>query len=162
MSFIISFDSKNLFGDTFQYKISNTIHFTSIFFEYPAELYFYEIFKNEFILNNVGPEKIIFYIDFTVGMVKDVRFVDSTTEYKYKYDETLDTWIDVKNGKSMKWNRWTGGTSLSLDIGVNFDIIKNLSVGISCESPKLLLGVVNPIGNQQSFGTFKLWSEIKF
>lgn len=162
MSLIVGFDSKSLFGDTFQYKVTNTIHFTAIYFEYPSEIFFYEILKNEFILNNVGPEKITFYVDFIYGFAKDVRFVDSTTEFKYKYDQTLDTWVDVKNGKSMKWNRWGGGNCLSFELGVNFDIIKNLSVGISAESPKLLLGVVNPIGNQQSFGTFKLWSEIKF
>ena len=162
MSLIIGFDSKTLFGDTFQYKVSNIIHFTTIYFEYPAELYFYEILKNEFILNNVGPEKITFYLNFNFGLARNSRIVDSTTEFKYKYDSSLDTWVDVKKGEPMKWNRWSGGNALSFDLGVNFDIIKNLSVGISAESPKLLLGVVNPIGNQQSFGTFKVWSEIKF
>lgn len=162
MSGIVSFDSKRLFGDTFQYKISNSLLFSLIYFESPVELYFYEILKNEFILNNVGLDKIIFYLDFTIGSITDVRIVDSTTEFKYKYDSTLDSWIDVKNGEKMKWKRWNGGAALSFSLGVNFYIIKNLSVGISADSPKLLLGVVNPIGNQQSFGTFKLWSEIKF
>jgi len=162
MSLIAGFDSKTFFGDTFQYKVSNTIHFTAIYFEYPAEIYFYEILKNEFILHNLGPEKITFYLDFTFGLARNARLIDSTTEFKYKYDSTLDTWVDVKNGEPMKWKRWPGGNALSFELGVNFDIIKNLAVGISAESPKLLLGVINPIGNQSSFGTFKLWSEIKF
>lgn len=172
LGFTLGFDSQKLFGHTFQYRVTNSIYFT--YFKqwqpefYPAissfpreEVYFFDIIKNEFILNEIGPEKLAFFIEFGIGYTSNARLIESTTNLKYEYDRDNDIWIDTKDGEIMEWKRWRESAVVSLKTGFNLDIFKNLSVGFSAESPKLLLGAINPIGNQQSFGLFKIWSEIK-
>ena len=134
---------------------------TGTVYETP-ERFFYEIFKNDFILNEVGPEKIDMFAEFGLGYENNARLVDSSTVFKYTYDRNRDTWVDNDENSIMEWNRWNEAIVIGCKVGVIFDIIKNFSVGFSAESPKLSLNVPNPIGYQQSFGLFKLWAEIKF
>ena len=169
---IAGFDSQKLFGNIFQYKITNSVYFAyllqsnrfddgKVFYETP-ERFFYEILKNEFILKELGPETINMFIEFGLGYENNARVVDSSTVFKYTYDRDRDTWIDNDKNGIMQWRRWGEAAVVGFKVGVIFDVIKNFSVGFSAESPKLSLNVPNPIGYQQSFGLFKLWTEIKF
>lgn len=162
-SFIAGFDSRNLFGDIFRLKVSNQLHFTNLYVSF-NETYFYEIFRTEFIADNIpdGPTSMNFYLEFGYGFAQNARLIDSQTNLKYQYDYEKDAWVDVLNGETMKWRKLNQGNVLRFETGFIFDIIKNLQVGFSAESPYLLLSAINPIGAQQSFGVFKLWSEIKF
>jgi len=85
---------------------------------------------------------------------------------KYAYDREGDIWIDTLDGEQMKWKRRNLGWVMSYEIGAYIDIVKNLSVGLSFNSPKILMSELkeghNPIGNQKSYFLMKLWSEIKF
>lgn len=162
----IGFDSRNLFGTNFEYRITDTVYLAffrpdiySNFNQDHQELYLFNIFNNEFILNEIGPDKLAFFIEFGVGYTSYAKLVDSTFKYKYTYNRNLDTW--TKNSDGEDWIRWGDNVVMSLKTGFYVDIIKNLSIGLSVESPKLLLGALNPIGNQYTFCTLKLWSEIK-
>ena len=46
------------------------------------EVYFFELLRNEFILNDLGPKKISMYIDFGVGYTSNAKLIDSNTELK--------------------------------------------------------------------------------
>ncbi|MBN1214626.1 MAG: hypothetical protein JXA99_04215 [Candidatus Lokiarchaeota archaeon] len=178
IGFNIGFDSLKLFGDVFQYKVTNKFYFTYIL-EYDNnnyaynylnhfsghERYIHDIIRNEFILNYLGPEKLVFYVEHGLCHQNNARMVDSSTQFKYTYDRNTDSWVDTMENELMSWERWPNALILSAEVGFYADIFKNLSVGLSAESPKLLL---NPptsddiIGNQQTYGIFKLWSKINF
>ncbi len=178
LGFNIGFDSLKLFGDVFQYKITNKFYFTYILehstnnyaYNYldhfsGHERYLHEILRNEFILNYLGPERLVFYVEHGLCHQNNARIVDSSTQFKYKYNRDTDSWEDTMENELMSWERWSNAVIASAEIGFYTDIFKNLTVGFSVESPKLLL---NPptsndiLGNQQTYGIFKLWSTIKF
>ena len=169
--FIAQFDSKDLFGDIFEYVLTNKIYFTDNHIMYykdnytqfvnDPEIFFYEIFRNEFVLNQIpmGPQRISIYLDFGYGLASNARIINSN----YYYDSDKLKWYDSTTGKEVsidKDYRWNGHV-MSIETGIVVEMIKHLTIGFSAESPKILIGGTNPIGDQRSFGTFKLWSEIK-
>lgn len=178
MGFILGFNSTNLFGNTFQYKITNSIYFTYIkpyeikyykdlyysdkfnLFE-AGEYYFFEVLRNDFIFHDIGPKQLNMYFEFGLGYTKNAKVLFENTNLKYIYDRERDTWVDTMYGKEYEWLRWGDVVVLSFKTGFSIDIIDNFGIGFDVESPKLLLNTINPIGNQQSYGLFKLWSEIK-
>ncbi|OHD19579.1 MAG: hypothetical protein A2086_15160 [Spirochaetes bacterium GWD1_27_9] len=160
LGFKIGFDSTNLFSDFFRYSVSNQIYFVYNYVNNNPEIFFYEILKNEFIFTDVGPKTLKLYVDFGIGAAKNVRLMSSN----YYYDTVNNRWVDKTTRKTVtldQKNRWGEWNVLSIETGFSMDIIKNLSWGIALESPKLLLGVENPIGTQKNFGTIKIWSELK-
>lgn len=175
---IIGFDSQKLFGDVFQMKITNKFYFTYllqwdnrfyIFVDhFPGnEKYIHEVFNHEFILNQIGPEKIAFFYEIGYCYQNNARIVDSSTEFVYIYDRETDTY-KLKDGmiiEDMSWERWPVANIIGCKVGAYVDIMKNLTVGLTVESPKLYLnsGIGhNILGNQQTYGIFKLWSIIRF
>lgn len=170
LGFTTKFDSTNLFGDLFQFITTNRFYFTNnyIYSSGKPETFIYEIIRFDWILHDIGPSKMDMFFEFGYGAARDARLVDencyvSSTSTIY-YDNSAGKWYDSSTGKEVytgTMSRWSGNV-ISIQTGFNIDIIKNLSVGFSAESPKLLLGDTNAIGDQHSFGTFKLWSEIKF
>ncbi len=175
LGLVTGFDSTNLFGDLFEYKITNSMyfaymlqydhHFYSNVNEYPPpEIYFYNIHRHEFIFNEFGPKRLGFYVEFGVGYEQNARLVDSQTTFKFIYDRNTDTWTDTdKNGGIVQWYRWPEAVVVSLKTGIYTDITKNFSIGLDAQSPKIHCIVSsNPIGDQNSFSLFILWSMIKF
>jgi hypothetical protein len=167
LGFITEFDSKDMFGDVFQYILSNRIYFTDNHlmsdnnnqYANKPEMFFYEILRNEFVINQIGPEKIMFYFEFGYGLASNARIINSN----YYYNSNNNKWIDSTTGGQVvidKDSRWSGNV-ISAETGIIVDMIKNLSIGFTVESPKIQVDGTNPVGDQKSFGTFKLWSEIK-
>lgn len=174
----IGFDSLKLFGDVFQYKVENKFYFTYILewdynnyaYNYlhnfsDSEKYIHDIIYNEFILNYIGPDKLAFFVEFGLCYQNNARIVDSSTQFKYIYDRNTDTWVDTMENELMSWERWPLAFIIEAKAGFYIDVFKNFSVGLSAESPKLLLNPPNindTIGDQQTYGIFKLWSKISF
>ncbi len=180
LNFKMGFDSRKLFGDIFQYRLINDVYFAYLreWFEgwgadnyysyYPdsSEVYFFEILRNEFILNDIVIEKLLIYTDFGFGYSNNAKVLFEGDQPKYAYDRDGDIWVDTLDGDQMQWKRRNLGWVMSYEIGAYIDIVKNLSVGLSFNSPKILISELkeghNPIGNQNSYFLMKLWSEIKF
>ena len=162
MSFVVGFDSTNLFGEIFEFILTNKMHFTYMYSQFD-EAYLYEIVRFDFAFNHIpsGPLKFDMFVEFGMGYAYNARLVDSNTYLKYEYDDKHDRWLAINTDKELEWTKFSG-TVLRVETGFYFDVIENFSVGFSAESPYLLANFVNPIGNQQTFGTFKLWSEIRF
>jgi|GEM_PF-1356182 len=170
----LGFDSRNLFGDLFQYKVTNDTYITVIknmqpqFYlfldeELPLELYFFNIHKHEFTFNEFGPEKLSVFFEFGLGYTRNAKLIDSETQLKYEYNRDRDVYVDTLDGERMKWHVWHSGLVLSFSGGIKIEIIKNFLVGLDIESPKICVNEqYHPLGNQRSFSVFKLWSEIKF
>jgi hypothetical protein len=166
---IASFDSRSLFGNMFRYKVTNKLYvnvnhqFTE---NSTPEIYFYEIMQNEFLINNTGAERFAFFLNLGVGYAANARLIYS----QYSFDVENNVWMDTQAGQPVDWNaattswgadtRWAGGAVLDLSLGFEVDVIKNWTIGFAAESPKILTMTANPIGNQQNFGTFKLWTRI--
>jgi len=111
------------------------------------------------------------FLEFGYGMAKNARMIDPS----FYYNNATSQWYSstTNNPVSLDYminssNRWLSGNVISIQTGFILDIFKNLSVGFSAESPKILLwgsnvwGQTTYIGNQANYGIFKLWSEIKF
>ncbi|MBN2546794.1 MAG: hypothetical protein JXB50_13425 [Spirochaetes bacterium] len=185
LNFQMGFDSKNLFGDIFQYRIINNVYFAYLrewyegwgsnnyYSYYPdtSEVYFFEILRNEFILNDIVIEKLVIYADMGYGFSNNAKVIYQSTPLKYSYDREGDIWEDTLDGEQMKWKRWNQVWVMSYEIGAYVDIVKNFSIGLSFNSPKILMNELktdsgnsfhNPIGNQNSYVLMKLWSEIRF
>ena len=146
---------------------------------YPGpEQYLFEIFRNDFVFNKFLPEKLGVYYEFGIGYLNNAKLIGNSVAVKYQYDRANDAWIDTDKHHIMEWPVWCQAAVVSVKTGIYVNIMKNLSVGFDAESPKLSLNTVgqkskkspynidpnsvNPIGNQQSYGVYKLWTEIKF
>ncbi len=158
LEFVAGFDSQKIFGDYFRYIVKNRLYFTYFRAVDPvynsgrkiqdAEVYFYEILENEFVFYDLGDstwsiKEFSFFVNFGLGSTYNARiFSDSST---------VDT-----------FERWGQHTALSLETGFKLVLMDKLAFGFTAESPKILVTAANPIRDQQSFGVFKLWSEVKF
>lgn len=177
MGFIAGFDSQKLFGSVFQYKVTNKIYYAYLLQNDPAfyswehnldgaEYYFFELLSNEFILNNMGPDKLAFFFNFGVGYNKNARLVYNDFDERFTYDANENKLTDTQPELEVTpWKRSQHHmTVLSFDVGFYMDIFKNLSMGLTVESPKIAISEETPnvLGDQQSYAVFKLWSEIKF
>ena len=98
LGFITTFDSRNLLGDIFEYKVTNKIYYT-LMAQYgqhdnpnnpggisDPEQYFFEILRNEIILNNLNVHKLSLYIETGLGYLTNAKMVDSTTNFGFIYN----------------------------------------------------------------------------
>ena len=162
LGLIVNFDSRDIFGDTFQYSLNNKILLAVNSVENKPEVFFYEIFRNLWSFNDIGPKRLSFYFEIGYALGYDMRLIDS----QYHYNPYTRTWHDLGNGNSIinintQAERWHIGNILRLETGMDMLIMKNLSFGFSLESPKLFLGLKTPIDKQNYFVTLKIWSEIR-
>lgn len=161
LGFLAGFDTTNLLGDYFQILLKETFYFSYNAIGNKPEIFLYQLFRNEFVFNDVGPKKLTLYYDVGLGYTKNPRIISTN----YYYDSDKEGWYDKTTGLAItidhnrRWNYQA--YVLNIETGFYMDIIKNLSLGVSIESPKILLGGKDPIGTQNSFGMFKIWSEIK-
>jgi hypothetical protein len=172
--FITGFKSKDLFGDIFEYQVTNSIYFAYMqqydhrFYinvsKYPpAEIYFYNIHRHEFIFHEFGVSKLGFFFEYGLGYGRNMRLVDSETQFKYIYDRDNDTWTDTdKGGDLVSWYRWNEGLIMFWQSSLYLELTKNLSIGLDIKTPKIAINCSRPIGNQRSYSLIELWSEIKF
>ncbi len=158
LEFIIGFDSQKLFGDMFRYKFTNKMFYTHLKSDTrninfanqvpPGEHYFYEIIENMFSFYELGDstwsiKELSLYLNFGLGYTNNARI--------------------IRDGFSIdQYLRWGENLALCVETGLSIVLMDNLSFGFSAESPKILVTAINPIGEQASFGLFKIWSEIKF
>lgn len=168
LGFEIGFDSNTLFGHLFQYKVKNSIYFSYMqptILDYrpvPAEIFFYEILENDFIFHTAGA-KITLFLNGGYGMARNARVIHSDSSFVYSYDVNNDQWNEGRGNVDDLWvDRWEMANVFNLEVGMVAQIVKNVEIGVGFYSPKLLAGARNPVGNQNSFGTFKIWTELKF
>jgi hypothetical protein len=166
---LLGFDSQKLFGTFFQYKATNSIYTAYIQSsdknsknKVPGpEVYFFEVLRNELILNDFGIDRLSMFFEFGLGYVYNAKMLFKNTKLKYVYDHAIDSWVDTTGNNKIDWVRWGNILVMSFKTGVDVNIFKNFAVGFSAESPKILINVINPVGNQQSFALFKIYNEIK-
>ena len=182
--FEIGFDSKNLFGDYFQYQVTNKNYFSLSYLEgylegYPdPELFFYEILENNFIIHAYRYHQLRIFLNGGFGLAWNARTIHSDTDLIFAYDPETDSWDNMddlyqyngdtgeyqynNDGIESLWSDRLTAHVISFDVGTVISIIENLDFGLSYSTPKLRLGVTNPIGTQQNYGTFKIWTELRF
>ena len=155
------FDTINLLGNFFQIVFKELFLFSYNAIPSRPEIFLFQIFRNEFVFTDIGPLKLSLYYEIGYGYTKEPRLVSSN----YYYDSELSKWFDKSTNLEITIDhtrRWKHEASvLSFETGFDMLIMKNLSFGISIESPKLLVSSTTPIGRQNTFGIFKIWSEIK-
>ena len=84
--------------------------------------------------------------------------------------ENTDTYTstnphDSYNNMNPGWVIWPEALVLSIKTGFDLDLIKNFGIGFSAESPKIWVSNLASwpvLGNQQSYGLYKLYSIIRF
>lgn len=155
MGINIDFSTKHLLSETFEIKFANDLYITSVNDLY-TETFFYEILKTDFIFKNVPflglsyyINKIALFVDFGFAVAHNAR-VESIFENDGELYRVTD------NTDRVEWTK-----VLDLKTGLEMEVIKNVLVGFSFYTPKILLDSINPVGNQHSNGTIEIWSEIR-
>lgn len=162
LAFVSSFRSNYLFGNTFELKIKNTIQSTLTYSD-QEEYFFYDILRFQFDFNEVPfagsyvvMESVQLFHDFGLGAVHNVRM----EEIGQIYDDKRNTTGKYYRIPSEK--RWDGGVLFYSKLGLNLNFSPYMSVGLAISTPSFLLS--NPdnlIGNQNTYCTIELWSEIR-
>ncbi len=162
LGFIVNVDSRDRFGDMFQYSINNKILLAVNSVENRPEVFFYEICRNTWSFNDIGPKRLSLYFEMGYALGYDIRLISANYHYnpytRYWYDESDNNTIVNVNTST---ERWHIANILRFETGMDMLIMKNLSFGFSIESPKLFLGLNTPIDQQRYFTTIRVWSEIR-
>lgn len=158
-AFVSGFRSNKLFGDSFEYKLTNTVQATVTHSD-EAETFIYEILRNEFNFYHVPffgsyviMDSISFYHDIGFGFGRNIR-MENIIETQNNRGKTVQCRVPSKE-------RWGGGNLFYTEVGLNLNFSRYMTVGLSINTPAFLLGDWNTIGNQNTYCTIKLWSEIR-
>lgn len=162
LAFVSSFRSNYLFGNTFELKIKNTIQSTLTFSD-EEEYFFYDILRFQFDWNQVPfagsyvvMESVQLFHDFGLGVAHNVRMA----EIGQIYDDEKNT--TGKYYRLPSEERWEGGVLFNSKFGLNLNFSPYMSVGLAISTPSFLLSNPdNVIGNQNTYCTIELWSEIR-
>ena len=162
LAFVSSFRSNYLFGNTFELKIKNTLQSTLTFSD-EEEYFFYDILRFQFDFNKVPfagsyvvMESVQLFHDFGLGAVHNVRMA----EIGQIYDDNRNT--TGKYYRLPSEERWDGGVLFYSKLGLNLNFSPYMSVGLAISTPHFLLSNSdNVIGNQNTYCTIELWSEIR-
>ncbi len=154
VAFITGYKSNNFFSDNFEYKITNNTYLTTLY-DNEVEFFMHNILKNEFYFYNVPflgsyvtMESFVLYTDFGYALAKDARYE--------KYVQ-----IDNSNVRVVSTEKLAQSNVLFGEFGFMMNFTPNMTAGFSVNSPKVNLDINDTIGNQNTYTTLKIWSEIK-
>lgn len=153
----LGFNSNNLFSDSFTYKVSNSSYFTTLHSNY-TEFFFHNILTNQlhflnlpFLGTYVTMDSFILYTDIGFGLAKNARL-----EQLVKLDPAKNVVTRIPSGERADHLNVLFG-----EFGFMMNFTPHVTVGFSMASPKVNLDVRDTIGNQNTYATFKIWSELK-
>ena len=146
----------SMISDNFEYKLHNAYYFTTAYHD-SNEYFFHTVLNNTFVFYNVPflgsyvtMESLELFSDLGFGLARNMR-----------YEEYIKNPITNQITRSSSKERYDSLNVLYGAFGLNLNFTPHMTLGFMIETPKFNLDPQSPIGNQNTYTTIKIWSELK-